>query len=64
MNYDLGSVYLGQIAAKNMLNEAMYGKQQPRNKKTVVTKKLWKGFESVNTKMAIMISGYTPVRTW
>lgn len=64
MNYDLGSVYLGEIAAKKMLNEVMFGSQQPRNKKTDVTKKLWKGFESVNTKMANMVSGYTPVLTW
>ncbi|MGR6840965.1 hypothetical protein ACU5DF_18655 [Aliivibrio wodanis] len=64
MGYDLGSVYLGEIAAKKMLNEVMFGSQQPRNKKTDVTKKLWKGFESVNTKMANMVSGYTPVLTW
>lgn len=64
MNYDLGSVYLGQIAAKNMLNEEMYGKQQARKKKSVVMKKLWKGFESVNTKMVNAVSGYTPVLTW
>lgn len=64
MNYDLGSVYLGQVAAKNMLNEEMYGKQQVRKKKSAVMKKLWKGFESVNTKMANAVSGYTPVLTW
>ncbi|CED70128.1 putative uncharacterized protein [Aliivibrio wodanis] len=33
MGYDLGSVYLGEIAAKKMLNEVMFGSQQPRNKK-------------------------------
>lgn len=64
MNYDLGSVYLGQVSAKNMLHEEMYGKQQPRKKKSNVTKKLWKGFESVNTKMVNAVSGYTPVLTW
>ncbi|AAW84525.1 hypothetical protein VF_0030 [Aliivibrio fischeri ES114] len=64
MGYDLGTVYLGQMAAKKMLNEEMYGKQQPRTKKTAVTKKLWKGFEKVNTKMANMVSGYIPVLTW
>lgn len=64
MNYDLGSVYLGQVAAKNMLHEEMYGKQQARKKKSAVMKKLWKGFESVNTKMANAVSGYTPVLTW
>lgn len=64
MGYDLGSVYLGEIAAKKMLSEDMYGKQQSRNKKTAVTKKLWKGFESINTKMANVVSGYTPVLTW
>ncbi|WP_375321478.1 hypothetical protein [Aliivibrio logei] len=64
MNYDLGAVYLGQLAAKNMLNEEMYGKQQSRKKKTAVMKKLWKGFESVNTKMVNIVSSYTPVLTW
>lgn len=30
MNYELGNVYLGQIAAKNMMHEALYGKPKPK----------------------------------
>jgi len=30
MNYELGHTYLGQMAAKNMMHEAMYGKSKPK----------------------------------
>ncbi|WP_017630099.1 MULTISPECIES: hypothetical protein [unclassified Vibrio] len=30
MNYELGHVYLGQMAAKNMMHEALYGKSKPK----------------------------------
>ncbi len=30
MNYELGHAYLGQMAAKSMMHEAMYGKSKPK----------------------------------
>ncbi|MDA0142664.1 MAG: hypothetical protein ACPHQD_12150 [Vibrio toranzoniae] len=40
MNYELGNVYLGQIAAKNMMHEALYGK--PKSKKPSFFKRMRK----------------------
>ncbi|WP_428812196.1 hypothetical protein [Vibrio makurazakiensis] len=30
MGYELGNAYLGQILAKNMMHEALYGKPKPK----------------------------------
>ncbi|WP_301338511.1 hypothetical protein [Vibrio splendidus] len=30
MNYELGHAYLGQMVAKNMMHEALYGKSKPK----------------------------------
>ncbi|WP_301951207.1 hypothetical protein [Vibrio sp. Evd11] len=30
MNYELGHAYLGQIVAKNMMHETLYGKSKPK----------------------------------
>ncbi|EDL55656.1 MULTISPECIES: hypothetical protein [Vibrio] len=30
MGYELGAAYIGQIAAKKMIDEMLYGKPQPK----------------------------------
>ncbi|MEZ9574810.1 hypothetical protein AB4455_23695 [Vibrio sp. 10N.261.46.E12] len=30
MNYELGHAYLGQMAAKNMMHEVLYGTSKPK----------------------------------
>ncbi|GMQ48280.1 hypothetical protein [Vibrio sp. 10N] len=35
MSYELGSVYVGQMAAKKMMDEMLYGKAQPKKKSFV-----------------------------
>jgi len=30
MSYELGNAYVGQIVAKNMMHEALYGKAKPK----------------------------------
>lgn len=38
MGYELGSAYLGQIIAKQMINESLYGK--PKSKKVSLIKRM------------------------
>ncbi|WP_257619006.1 MULTISPECIES: hypothetical protein [Vibrio] len=40
MGYELGNAYLGQIVAKNMMHEALYGKPKP--KKMSLVKRMMK----------------------
>lgn len=42
MGNDLGNAYIGQMLAKQMMHEALYGKPQPKKKSFV--KSLWKKF--------------------
>ena len=35
MGYELGAAYIGQIAAKQMINEMRYGKPQPKKKSLI-----------------------------
>lgn len=40
MGNDLGAAYVGQIIAKQMMREALYGKAQPKKKSFI--KMMWK----------------------
>ena len=42
MNYELGHAYLGQMVAKNMMHEALYGKPKPKPKKASFIKRMMK----------------------
>ncbi|WP_279610948.1 hypothetical protein [Vibrio gelatinilyticus] len=44
MGYELGAAYIGQIAAKKMIDEMLYGKPQPQKKSLIkrVLKKITK----------------------
>ncbi|GAL16984.1 hypothetical protein ACPV5O_01870 [Vibrio maritimus] len=35
MSYELGSAYIGQLAAKKMIDDMMYGKPTPKKKSFV-----------------------------
>ncbi|MGR5286113.1 hypothetical protein ACP3V5_12380 [Vibrio maritimus] len=35
MSYELGSAYVGQLAAKKMMDDMLYGKAQPKKKSFV-----------------------------
>lgn len=40
MGNDLGTAYIGQIIAKQMMHEALYGKAKPKKKSFIKT--MWK----------------------
>ncbi|WP_275946119.1 hypothetical protein [Vibrio metschnikovii] len=40
MGNDLGSAYIGQLIAKQMMHEALYGKVKPKKKSFI--KSVWK----------------------